>query len=81
MRKGTFTIRRWLRDNTDPDLLLDLFDNELPFVLSGELDGVSNSSLTLSDCEIYRYRWIMGGVDDIVAEEAQGEAVAFSNTL
>ena len=81
MKKGTFSIRRWLKDNSDPDLLYDLFDGEVPFNLSGEISGVSNSTLTLSDCIIYRHRWVMGGVNDIIAEESSGEACGYSSTI
>lgn len=81
MKRATFTLRRWFKENTDPDILFDLFDLDLPFSLSGEIDGQSNSKITLSDCEIYRYRLIMGGVNDIVAEEAQGEAVDWTSNL
>jgi len=81
LKKGTFSIRRWLRDNDDPDLLYELFNAELPFSLSGEIDDVSSSTLTLSDCQLYRYRWILGGVGDVIAEESSGECVDWSSTL
>jgi len=81
MKRGRFTVRRHLRDNLDSDLIFDLFDNKLPFSLSGEIDGVANSQLVLSDCIIYRYRWVMGGVNDIVAEEAQGECLNWSSNI
>ena len=80
-RKGTFSVRRWYKDNDDGDLLYDLFELELPFSLSGEINGVANSSITLSNCVLNRYKLVMGGTGDIVAEEASGEAVAFTSTL
>lgn len=80
-KKATFTIRRWYGVDSDPDLLFDLFDNKTAFELSEEIDGVSSTQLTLSNCKIYRWRPVMGAANDIVAEEASGEAVDWSGLV
>ncbi len=77
-KRATFSLRRWFMDDTDTDLLVDLFDDEVPFAVTGQISGLSGSLLTLSDCRIYRYRLIMGGANDIVAEEGQGEAASWT---
>ena len=79
-RHATFSVRRWFKTDTDTDLLYDLFNDDIPFTLSGQLTGVSGSTVNLSDCEIYRYRLVTGTANDIVAEEASGEAVDWAGT-
>jgi len=79
-RHATFSIRRWFMTDTDTDLLYDLFNDDIPFTLTGALIGVANSTVSLSDCEIYRYRLVTGTANDIVAEEASGEAVDWTGT-
>jgi len=80
-RKGaTFRIQRWFMTDTDTDLLFDLLDLELPFTLSGEIDGVAGSKLNLSDCEGYRYRLITGDANSRIGEELQGEAVSWAGS-
>ena len=82
-KRATFSVRRWFMSDVDTDLLYDLFNDELLFSLSGEIDGVAGSIVHLSDCRIYRWKPVMGGANDIVAEEASGEAVSWlgSNIL
>lgn len=79
-RHATFSIRRWFKTDTDTDLLYDLFNDDIPFTLTGQITGVTGSTITLSDCEIYRYRLVTGTANDIVAEEASGEAVDWAGT-
>lgn len=79
-RHATFSVRRWFMTDTDTDLLYDLFNDDIPFTLSGQLTGVTGSTVNLSDCEIYRYRLVTGTANDIVAEEASGEAVDWAGT-
>jgi len=79
-RHATFSVRRWFKTDTDTDLLYDLFNDDIPFTLSGQLTGVANSTVNLSDCEVYRYRLVTGTANDIVAEEASGEAVDWRGT-
>jgi len=74
-RHATFTIRRWLGVDVDKDLLYDLFNDETPFSLIGKVDDQANLTIFLSDCEIYRWRPVTGATNDIIAEEAVGEAV------
>jgi hypothetical protein len=85
-KRATFSLRRWFMTDDDTDLLWDLFNLELPFSLSGELqdnagNAISNSKTTLSDCQIYRWRPRTGAAGDIVAEEASGEAVDWSSEI
>jgi len=81
MKRATFSLRRWYKDASDADLLFDIFDNDIPFSLSGEIDGVANSQVTITNCQLYRWRLVMSGINDIVAEEASGEGVNWSNDL
>jgi hypothetical protein len=71
-------LTRWyFADQGQQDLLLNLFESETNFELSGTLYDakgclVSNSVLKITGCRIYKYRPRTGGADDIVGEEAQG---------
>lgn len=78
--RGTFRIQRWFMTDTDTDLLYDLFNDKLPFELSGEINGVANSKLSLSNCKANAYRWITGDANTIVGEEVSGEAPSWTNT-
>jgi len=80
-KKGTFTLTRWFETDTDKDLLYDLFDLELPFSLSGEIDGLNNSQLTLSNCRAYTWRPVTGDANTAVGEEITGEAVTWTATI
>lgn len=73
--KSTFSLRRAYKADTDTSLLYDLAKNAVPFSLTAELSGVSGSIITLSDCEAYVYRPVMGAANDIMAEEITGEAI------
>ena len=79
-RHATFSVRRWFKaDNSNTDLIFDLFDGERHFNLRGRLVGadgsaVAGSMITLSDCVIYTYAPRTGGANDIVSEEGRGEA-------
>lgn len=77
-KRCTFSLTRWYKTDTDTSLLYDLAHDELPFSFTAELDGVSGSIITLTNCQIYNYRPRMGGPNDIMAEEARGEAVAMT---
>jgi hypothetical protein len=74
----TFTLTRWyFADQGQQDLLLSLFESETNFELSGQLydaagASVSNSTLKITGCRIYKYRPRTGGADDIIGEEASG---------
>lgn len=88
-RHATFTIRRWfmtdLRSGAplgsspyDKDLLWDIFNDDVVFNLVADLpqdypSGIAR--LTLSACQIYRWRPVTGTANDIIAEEAVGEAL------
>jgi hypothetical protein len=80
-KKGTFNARRLFMVDTDTDLFVDLFDLKLPFSLSGEINGVANSKLTLSNCIAYRYRPVFGAPNDKVGEEISGEAVTWVSEI
>jgi hypothetical protein len=78
-RHATFRIRRWFyADTNQEDLIYDLFHNETPFNMSGEITSVTGSKITLSACLIYNYSPRTGGANDIVAEEGRGEALDWS---
>ena len=77
-KRVSFTLRRWYySDEGQEDLLLDLFQNELEFTLEGYLvdkDGnpISNTTIKITGCRLYRWRPRTGGADDIIGEEASG---------
>jgi len=80
-KHATFRMRRWYYADTGQEALLyDLMNNETPFNMDGELTGVSGSKVTLSSCLIYSYSPRTGGANDIVAEEARGEALDWSKS-
>jgi len=81
-RHATFTIRRWfmtdLSGSEDKDLLFDMFNDDISFNLISDLpqDYPSNiAQIILSACQIYRWRPVTGTANDIIAEEAIGEAL------
>jgi len=80
----TFSITRWFHaDSGQEDLLLDLFDNETTFTITGSLidnagAAVATSSVTLTGCRLYRWRPKTGGADDILGEEASGQATGWT---
>jgi len=75
-RHGTFRIRRWFKTDAGKGaLLFDMFNGETVFDLQGEITDKAGSTLILSACLIYEYGPITGGANDIVSEEARGEAV------
>jgi len=79
-RHATFTIRRWFMADQDTDLLYDLFNDDTVFHLYEEINGVANSKVYLSACQIYRWRPVSGSANDIVAEEGVGEALDWLGT-
>ena len=84
-RHATFRLRRWFyADVGEENLIYDLFqgDGVDPdhFDMSGELSGVAGSRITLISCCIYSYAPRTGGANDIVAEEARGEAIDWFKT-
>lgn len=80
-KRTTWSVRRWLMADDDTDLLYDLFNDEISFYMTGEISGVSNSRLTLSDCRGLRYRYVTGAAGDIVAEELEGESTNWSSNI
>lgn len=75
-RHATFKLRRWFKTDTGKtDLIFTLCDKEIHFNLEGEVAGVSGSMLGLSDCVVYGYKPVTGAANDIISEEANGEAV------
>jgi hypothetical protein len=76
-RHATFRLRRFFKADTNQTaLLMDLFHSETHFNLTGELNvsGIGGSSIMLSDCLIYSYGKPGGTANDIIVEEARGEA-------
>jgi hypothetical protein len=80
-KRGTFTLSRWFMTADDTDLLWDLFHLELPFSLSGEINDVDNSSVTLTNCRAYTWRPVTGDANSDVGEEITGESVGWSATI
>ena len=78
--RATFTLQRWFFTDTDTDLLYDLFNDKLPFGLTGEVSEVDYTTLGLSNCKANTYRWITGDANSIIGEEISGEAVTWSAT-
>jgi len=79
--RATFTVRRWFKVDADTDLFYDLFNDKTPFSMSGELDGVSGTQITLSDCLAYRYRPVYGAPNDKVGEEISVESTVWSSDI
>ena len=77
-KHATFRIRRWFKtDSGKGKLLFDMFNNETLFDLRGEITNKAGSMLQLSACLIYEYGPVTGGANDIMSEEARGEAVSW----
>jgi len=76
--KASFSARRWFMVDTDTDLFFDLFSTKVPFSMSGEVTGVSGSTISLSNCIAYRYRPVYGAPNDKVGEEISGEATSWT---
>ena len=79
-KRGTFTLQRWFMTDSDTDLLFDLFDQRLAFALTGEIDGVANSTIGLSNCRANSWRPMLGDANTVVGEEVSGEAVDWNLT-
>jgi len=77
-KRCTFTLTRFYKSDTDTSLLYDLFNNESPFTLTAEIDGVSGSIITLSDCSCYTYRPRLGSPNDLFCEVVEGEATIWT---
>jgi len=80
-KKATFTLQRWYMTDTDTDLLYDLFNDKIPFSLSGEIDGKAGSQLTLSNAVAYTWKFITGDANTTVGEEVTGEAVTWAASI
>jgi hypothetical protein len=76
----TFSLTRWFyTDTAQEDLLLDLMDAETEFTIEGSLIdnsgvAISNTSVTITGCRLYKWRPRTGRADDIIGEEASGQA-------
>ena len=75
----TFTITRWyFADDTQRDLLLNLFSSQTSFSLEGQLYDNTGSivadgnKIQISGCKITKYRPVTGSANDIIGEEASG---------
>lgn len=71
-KHATFTIRRWFYDDTDKDLLFDLFNGKISFDLKGNV--ATNAVIRIRRCKGLRWRPVTGTANDTVAEELIGEA-------
>lgn len=81
MKRVRFRVRRWFKsDQSDrTNLLYNLHLNNTTFDLSEFLKDITGTfvGLTLNDCVIYRYAEVTGSANDVVAEEASGEALVW----
>jgi len=81
-KKVSFRVRRWFKTDSNVSslgraqhgLLFDMLNNETHFNLSGEISALGGSTIMLSDCVIYDFGPVTGGANDIVSEEAVGQA-------
>lgn len=86
-KNATFSITRWFYSDTgQQDLLMDLFQAETEFSLIGSLIdnagvAIATTSTTLTGCRLYKWRPRTGAADDIIGEEASGEATDWSTTI
>ena len=86
-KNATFSITRWFYSDTgQQDLLMDLFQAETEFTLVGDLidnagSPIATTSTTLTGCRLYKWRPRTGAADDIIGEEASGEATNWSTTI
>lgn len=86
-KMASFTLTRWYyADTGQEDLLFNLFDNETEFALTGSLldandSPVSNTTVTITGCRLYRWRPRTGGADDIIGEEASGQGTDWTDDL
>ena len=77
-KEVTMTVNRWYyADEGQEDLVLNLITDETEFDLEGYLvdkDGstISNTTLKITGCRLYKYRPRTGGADDIIGEEGSG---------
>lgn len=80
----SFSLTRWFyADTGQQDLLLDLFDAETSFTIEATLvtnagADIANTSVKLTGCRLYRWRPRTGGADDIIGEEASGQATGWT---
>lgn len=85
-REVSFTITRWYyADAAQEDLFLNMITDETIFTLSGALvdkDGISitNTTLTLTGCRLYKYRPKTGGADDVIGEEGNGQGTGWDTS-
>lgn len=88
----TFSITRWYyTDATQENLLFNLFLNEIQFELEGDLitnSGVpigggatSNAVISITNARLYKWRPRTGKADDIIGEEASGQATDWVVTI
>ncbi len=86
-KEATFSITRWFyADTGQENLLLDLFLAETEFSLEGDLQTnagvpIPNTQLQLTGCRMYKYRPRTGHADDIIGEEASGQATNWSTNV
>lgn len=79
-RKARFIIRRAFKTGVQQALLFDLWNSDIPFMLQGEISGLSGSSVILSNCEIYGWVVELGTANTVIAEVARGEAIDWLET-
>jgi hypothetical protein len=86
-KTATFSITRWFySDAGQENLLLDLFLNETEFTLTGDLidnngTPIATTEISLTQCRLYKYRPRTGAADDIIGEEASGEAINWTTDV
>ncbi len=75
-----FSIRRWFKTGLQQPLFFSLHNNHTLFTIqqyvTQTVEGLYKG-LQLNNCQIYRYRLVTGGTNDIMAEEIIGEATSW----
>jgi len=77
LRKAVFRVRRWFMSDADKDLFFDMFNDDVPFSLIGQvkMEGWTvYPYIKLTDCEIYKWIPVTGTANDVIAEEIIGES-------
>lgn len=80
-KKVSLTLSRWyFADEDQQDLLLSLFNSRTEFNLRGSLitnsgQPIPNSAIVIKNVLLYKYRPKTGSANDIIGEEASGEAL------
>jgi hypothetical protein len=81
--RATFRLTRWYASDIGANLglLFDSFANKIPFTVAGQINGVANTTMTVSGCYAGTWKLIMGDANSIVGEEISGEGTGWTTTI